>query len=77
MTKPKVETPEQKSQREAIEGIATNIAALAKSVASLIKGPLNKRALVILLASSSQVPQVKVEAVLKALVDLEKDWMNK
>ncbi len=77
MAKTKVETPEQIAYREAVEGIARNIGNLAKAVNSLLNGPLKRRALVILLASSSQVPQSKVEDVLKALENLEKDWLNK
>ncbi len=71
------ETPEQKANRETIERIASNIAALAKAVGSLLNGPLKKKALVVLLASSSGLPQKTVEAVLKALEDLESDWLNK
>ena len=73
----KIETPEQKQYREMVEGIAGNIGALAKAVKGLINGPLNKRALIILLSSSSGVPQNKVTDVLKSLEDLEKDWLNK
>jgi spore germination protein GerM len=73
----KVETPEQKAYRETVEKIAGNIAALAKAVSSLLNGPLKKRALIILLASSAKQPQERVEAILKALEDLESDWLNK
>ena len=72
----KKETPEQQAYREAVERIAGNIASLAKAVSSLLRGPLNKRALVILLASSSGQSQKAVEAVLKALDELEKDWLK-
>ena len=71
------ETPEQQAYREAVEKIAGHIGSLARAVSSLIKGPLNRRALIVLLASSSGEPQVKVESVLKALEDLEKDWLKK
>lgn len=71
-----VETEEQKRQREIIEGIANNIAALGKAVQALINGPLNRKALMILLASSSKVSQEKVSDVLKALETLEADWLN-
>lgn len=71
------ETEEQKNQRLAVESIATNIASLSKAVASLLNGPLKKRALVVLLASSSNISQEKVSQVLTALADLEKDWLNK
>lgn len=71
------ETEEQKRNREVVESIAKNLSSLSRAVASLINGPLKKKALVVLLASSSILPQNKVEAVLKALEDLEKDWLNK
>lgn len=71
------ETPEQKQIREETEKIALNIQSLADSVRALIKGPLNRRALVLLLASSSSVSQNKVGDVLKALETLDVDWLNK
>jgi len=71
------ETPEQKAYREVVEGIAGNISALAKAVRGLLNGPLKKKALTVLLAQSSGLPQNKVDAVLKALEDLESDWLNK
>lgn len=74
---PKQETLEQKEYRELVEKIAGNIASLAKAVSSLLNGPLKKKALVVLLASSARLPQTTVEAVLKALEDLEGDWLNK
>jgi hypothetical protein len=70
------ETPEQKQQREAIEKIAKNIAALARSVEALIKGPLNRKALVTLLAASSGENKSTVDRVLVALQTLEKDWLK-
>lgn len=60
-----------------VEKIAGNITALAKAVGSLLNGPLKKKALVILLASSSGLPQTSVEKVLRALEDLQSDWLNK
>jgi hypothetical protein len=75
--KPIEETSEQRANREIVEGIARNILTLSRAVASLLNGPLKKKALVVLLAQSSQLPQSKVEAVLKALETLEADWLNK
>lgn len=72
-----IETPEQKAYRETVEKIAGNIASLAKAVSSLLNGPLKKRALVILLASSSGQSQRAVEDVLKALEAMEGDWLNR
>lgn len=71
------ETADQKAQREMVERIAGNIQSLTDAVRSLINGPLNRRALVILLATSSRQPQVAVEAILKALETMDKDWLNK
>lgn len=75
-TEVQLETPEQKANRELVEQIAGNISNLAKAVSSLLNGPLKKKALVILLANSSRLSQDKVEAVLKALEDLEADWLK-
>lgn len=78
MRKPSVgsETEEQKRNRETVESIARNISSLAKAVGSLLNGPLKKRTLVVLLASSSQVSQRQVEEVLNALASMEKDWLQ-
>ncbi len=72
----KIETPEEKAKREQLETIATNISELAESVRSLLKGPLNRKALLVLLASSTSLPQRTVSEVLSALENLEKDWLN-
>ena len=72
-----VETQEAREYRETVERIAGNIAALAKAVESLLNGPLKRKALVILLASSACQPQRVVEDVLKALENLRGDWLNK
>lgn len=75
--KKKEETPEQKAQRELVEKIAGNIQSLADAVRSLLNGPLNRRALVVLLASSAKMHQTQVQAVLNALETMDKDWLNK
>lgn len=72
-----VETPQQKAYREMVETMAGNIASLAKSVSALLDGQLKKRAIILLLASSSGQSQHNVEQVLKALTELESDWLNK
>lgn len=77
MLKNKLETPQEKADREMVEKIAINISELAKRVRALINGPLNKKALVILLANSSGMYQNQVENVLAALENLDKDWLNK
>lgn len=76
-TVPARETEEQKRNREIVESIARNIASLARAVNSLLNGPLKKKALVVLLASSSGQSQKTVEIVLAALSQLEADWLNK
>jgi hypothetical protein len=78
MTKKQVtETDEQRAYREVVEKIAGNIAALSKAVVGLLNGPLKKRAIVKLLASSAGQSERVVEDVLKALETLEADWLNK
>lgn len=72
-----LETEEQKKNRETVEAIASNIAALAKGVKALLNGPVNRRALVILLARSAQQTEKNVGEVLSALESLESDWLNK
>lgn len=72
----KAETPEQKQYREQVEQIASNIAALAGAVKSLIGGPLKRDALIILLAQSSGQPQDRVRKVLAALENLGTDWLK-
>lgn len=74
--KNKSETPEEKQYREAVEKIATNISKLARAVESLLTGPLKRKAIVTLLASSSGHSKATVEQVLGALESLEKDWLN-
>lgn len=71
------ETEEQKRNREMVESIANNIKSLCRAVQSLLGGPLKKKALVILLASSSGLSQYVVEKVLKALETMEGEWLNK
>jgi hypothetical protein len=72
-----LETPEQKSYRETVEQIAGNIKNLAIAVDRLLNGPLKKRALVVLLASSSGQSQKTVDLVLQSLSNLHSDWLNK
>lgn len=77
MAKNPQETEEQKQYRELVQSIAANIGALAKAVQSLLNGPLKRKALVILLAHSAGQSQKAVEEILKALENLEVDWLNK
>ena len=73
----KIETPEEKANRELVEGIAKNIQKLADAVGALLNGPLKKKAIIVLLAKSSQLHMNQVEAVLNSLENLSKDWLNK
>lgn len=70
------ETAEQKQYRETVEKIANNISALAKAIDALLHGPLKRKTLVVLLANSSGLSQSAVDAVLKALSEMQKDWLN-
>lgn len=74
--KKQIETEEQKRNRETVESIARNIATLARAVNSLLAGPLKKRALLVLLASSAGMSQQAVGQVLEALASMEKDWLQ-
>jgi hypothetical protein len=76
MPKPTEETAEQKRERETIEAIAQNISKLANAVGALLKGPLKRRALLLLLASSSGLGLQSVDKVLIALENMEKDWLK-
>ncbi len=72
----KVESEQERKYRETVEQVAGNIAMLAKAVSSFLNGPLKKKALIILLAHSSGQSQNAVEAILKALQELDKDWLQ-
>lgn len=75
--KQKIETEEEKKNRETVETIAESISSLARSVVALLKGPLNRKALIVLLANSARMNQTDVANVLTAIENLEKDWLNK
>lgn len=70
------ETSEQKRQREVVEEIATNIAALGRSVATLLGGRLKRKTLLVLLANASGHSQKTVDEILTTLAALEKDWLK-
>lgn len=75
--KEKIESEAERQYRETVEKIAGNIASLAKAVGALLNGPLKKRAIIKLLASSSGQSERVVEDVLKALETLQSDWLNR
>ncbi len=72
----KIETPEQKQQREMTESIARNLEALAKNVSALINGPLKKKTILILLAHSTGLPQEEISTEFSQLQALPKDFLN-
>lgn len=71
------ETEEQRKSRELVENIANNISALTKGVQGLLNGPLNKKALIVLIAASSGQPMNRVTEIISAMENLEKDWLKK
>lgn len=74
---PHIKAPKVQSEQEkTVQEIANNIKALAESVETLLKGPVNRKALLILLAHSAKLTQSQVAAVLDALIDLKKDYLN-
>lgn len=72
----KKETPEEKSYRESVEEIATNIARLSREVKALLSGRVKEKTVVILLAHSCQLPQTTIRNVLNALHNLEDDYLK-
>lgn len=76
MAKPNVETEEEKKAKQVVEDIATNIARLSREVSALLSGRLKKDTVVILLANSTRLPKYQIEAVLSALVEMEKTYLR-
>lgn len=70
------ETREQKEARERVETIAQEIAKLSRQVHALLNGRLKPKAVVVLLANATQLPQATVKTVLEAVDSMEKDWLN-
>ena len=65
---------EENKQEEMIKEIAENISALSQSVQKLLGGKLTRKAIILLLAHSTSMPQYRVDDMLIALENLEKDW---
>lgn len=76
MPKNNLTEAEQKAQ-QVVEDIATTIAQLSRQVKSLLGGRLKEETIVILLANSTRLPKYQIEAVLKALTDMERDYLKK
>lgn len=72
----KIESLEEKQNREMVETIAENIAALSKSVRTLLDGRLKHKTLFVLLAHSTQLPQSTVAKVIESLAGLEKELLK-
>lgn len=73
---PVQKTREELEKEATIRSIAQNLSDLAGSVHSLLNGPLKRKSLIILLAHSSNLSQEKVSAVLTAMENLRKDFLN-
>lgn len=74
---PKRETEAEKQARETVQTIAETITNLADAVRGLSKGPLNKKALIVLLAHASQRSQAEVKNMLDAIESLDKNYLDK
>lgn len=74
--KSKVESPEEKKNREMVETIANNIANLSDAVVALLGGPLKKAAICKLLAASSGNSERVVSEVLRSLETMKSDWLK-
>ncbi len=73
----KVETPEEHKARETVEAIAENIVNLATGVHKIVDGRLNKKAIILLLASAAGgMPQETVTRVLDAIMNLDKKFLK-
>lgn len=72
----KSETPEEKAARELTEGIANNIQKLSDAVSDLLDGPLNRAALLVLLANTTKMAKTQISDVLDALQNLKKDYLK-
>lgn len=72
----KKETPEEKANREMVEGIATNIARLSREVTALLGGRVKEKTIIILLSHSTQLPQSTIKQVLEAITNLEANYLN-
>lgn len=71
------ETDEERKARETVETIADSIVTLANGVKSVLEGKLNKRAILVLLASATRMNQQDIEKVLDAAASLDKTFLKK
>lgn len=77
MKKELSQSAEEKKYQEMVEEIATNIAKLSRQTAALLGGRLNRKAVVLLLSSMTQMPQRTIEYVLNALEQMEDVYLKK
>lgn len=77
MPKKIIESEEEKKARETIEEIASNIAALSRSVTALLSGRLREDTIVTLLVHSTKIPKWHIEKVLAALANMERVHLKK
>lgn len=73
----KKETVEEKQYREMVESMAANIARLSREISALLSGRVKRKTLLVLLAHSCKLSQADVDAVLTAVENLERDYLNK
>lgn len=67
---------EQKA-KETVETVARAVTALAESTRAFLGGKLNKRAILVLLASASGESQATIEKILDAAAELDKTFTKK
>lgn len=66
-----------RTKEELYEDIARNIQQLSLGVSKLLKGTLNRKAILVLLSYSTKMGQRDVDCVLKAIENLERDFTRK
>lgn len=70
------ETAEEKQAREMVETIACEIAKLSRQVGALLTGRLNRKAVIVLLAQMTQMPQATIKSVLEAVEGMERHYLK-
>ena len=63
-------------EQKTTQAIADNISKLSDSVSALLNGPLNRKALLILLVASTRMTRRQVNDVLVSLEHLKKDYLK-
>lgn len=65
-----------KKEKSPVEQIADNLVNLTSAVEALLKGPLNRKALLTLLAASSKLNRSTIDQVLTSIQNLRKDFLH-